>query len=86
MTAKMTPSRKAVAIEKLEKEAEIIRRSQAAIDRAARRRNLYIVKLLNAGMTEREIGALCNLSGPRVHQIYHGKPATTTKPKRKARR
>lgn len=86
MSTRMTPSRKTAAIEKLEREAEIIRRSQAAIDRAARRRNLYIVKLLDAGMTEREIGVLCNLSGPRVHQIYHGKPATTTKPKRKARR
>ena len=83
----MTPSRKAAAIEKLEHEAEIIARAQRAIDRAARRRNLYIVKLLDAGLTEREIGAMCNLSGPRVHQIYHGRPATSTKPKvKKARR
>jgi hypothetical protein len=86
MTTRMTPSRRAAAIEKLEKEAAIIRQSQAAITRAARRRDLYIVKLLDGGMTEREVGEHANLTGPRVHQIYHTRPATSTKPKRKARR
>lgn len=86
MTTRMTVIQRMNNIEKLQEQRDIIREAQRTIARATRRRNLYVIKLLDGGLTEREVGEHAGVTGPRAHQIYHGKPATSTKPKRKARR
>lgn len=37
-----------------------------------KKRDRLIVKLADRDLSEREIGRMANMSGPRVNQIYHG--------------
>lgn len=71
----MTSKQKIRVIMKLKQQMEVeagkIRAARQIIERVSPRRDALIVKMLDAGMTEREVGALADLSGPRVHQIYY---------------
>jgi len=61
------------AVESLKKrlgeQAVEIDRLEKLLSGAKRRRITLILKLVRAGLSERVVGSLARLSGPRVHQI-----------------
>ncbi len=59
---------------KLAAEAELIEDLTLKTAAARKRRDALIVKLSDRGLSEREVGLLAKMTGPRVNQIYH-KPA-----------
>lgn len=56
----------------LRAEAELMENLKLQRDAAQRRRDALIVKLSDRGVSERTIGSMAKMSGPRVNQIYHG--------------
>lgn len=53
-------------------EARTVRDLTDRLDAARKRRNDTVRSLCDRGLSEREIGELAGMSGPRVNQIYFG--------------
>lgn len=57
---------------RLTREGKTVQNLTDRLEAARKRRNDTIRTLCDRGVSEREIGEMVGMSGPRINQIYHG--------------
>lgn len=70
--ARLNPDVTARMKVQLTREGKTVQNLNDRLEAARKRRNDTIRQLCDRGVSEREIGELVGMTGPRINQIYHG--------------